>query len=86
MAAKISLKNIDLLGDIIRFHRDRAGLSRVELATIAGIGKTAIYDVEKGKKTVRLKTLLVILDTLNLRLELDGPLMAEFEDADDAKS
>ncbi len=69
---------IDKIGDIVRFHRKRAGLTQMELATLAGIGKTAVFDVEKGKQTVRLNTLAAILDVLNIRIQLEGPLINDW--------
>ena len=35
------------LSEIVLFHRQQSGLSRNQLADIAGVGKTAIYDIEK---------------------------------------
>jgi transcriptional regulator with XRE-family HTH domain len=86
MARKINAKNANILGRIIQFHRKAAGLSRIELAAIAGIGKTAIFDIEKGKATIQLNTLLQLLDALNIAVHLDSPLMALFEDSENAKS
>ena len=57
-------------GQAIREHRKAAGLSQAELSRLAGVGKTAVFDIEKGKSTVRLATLLRVLDALSLRLEL----------------
>lgn len=71
----------DELGDALRYHRERARLSRRQLSALSGISETAIYDVEHGKETVKLQTLLPLLDTLNLSLRLDGPLMDEFTSA-----
>jgi len=82
----MEIKNISLLGLIIQFHLRAAGLSRIEPAQIAGIGKTAIFDIEKGKPTIQLNTLLKLLDALNITVHLDSPLMARFEDSDDAES
>jgi y4mF family transcriptional regulator len=70
---------IDKIGDVISFHRKRAGLTQMELATLAGIGKTAVFDVEKGKQTVRLNTLTAILDVLNIRIRLEGPLISDWQ-------
>lgn len=61
-------------------------MSRVKLAPIAGVGKTVVYDIENGKATVRLKTLPAVLETLNLKVEIDGPFLTEFEETEDAKS
>ena len=63
------------LGRIVRYHRDRAGLSRKDLATIAGVGKTVIYDIEHGKETVQLRSLLKVLHALNISMQVDSPLM-----------
>ena len=68
------------LGKIIQYHRKRSGLSRIALAELAGIGKTVVFDLEKGKKNVRLQTVLSILGVLNISLELKSPLMAECND------
>ena len=45
------------LGELILFHRKRAGLSREACALLAGVGKTAVYDLEHGKETIRMDTL-----------------------------
>jgi HTH-type transcriptional regulator/antitoxin HipB len=63
------------LAVVILTHRKAAGLSRTKLAEMAGVGKTVIYDIEKGKETVQLDTLLKILKVLNIKLEFKSPLM-----------
>jgi y4mF family transcriptional regulator len=85
MAAKIDLKNFKALGKIILYHRKKAGLSRIDLATVSGVGKTVIYDIENGKETVKLKTLLKILNALNISASLESPLMERFTENNDAK-
>lgn len=67
------------IGSIVRYHRKRAGLSRKALATIAGVGKTVIYDIEHGKQTMQYLTLMRILEALNITLRLESPLMEAFE-------
>jgi HTH-type transcriptional regulator / antitoxin HipB len=64
--------------DIIRTHRKAAGLSRAQLSEMAGVGKTVIYDIEKGKQTIQLDTLLKILKVLNIKFELKSPLMKTY--------
>ncbi|MFC1595837.1 helix-turn-helix domain-containing protein [Candidatus Margulisiibacteriota bacterium] len=71
------------IGQIIRFHRRQARLSQIELADLAGIGKTAVFDLEKGKETVKLITLQKVLSVLNIKLNLDSPLMAEYKKANE---
>ena len=67
----------DDLGRIIQYHRKQSGLSRIALAELAGVGKPAVFDPEKGKNNVRLQTLLSIMSVLNISLELKSPLMGQ---------
>lgn len=64
----------ETLGLAIQTNRKAAGLSRVQLADLAGVGKTAVFDVEHGKPTVRLNTLLVLMDALNMSLKIEAPV------------
>lgn len=64
---------------ILRFHRKRAGLSQQELARLAGVGKTAVFDLEKGKETVQLDTLRKIFLALNITMRFESPLMQEYD-------
>jgi HTH-type transcriptional regulator/antitoxin HipB len=64
-----------LLASIIRKHRKAAGLSQLQLAEMAGVGKTVVFDVEKGKETIQLNTLQKILTVLNIKVQLDSPYM-----------
>jgi y4mF family transcriptional regulator len=73
-------KSDHLIGAIVRYHRKKAKLTQLALARSAGVGKTAVFDVEQGKKAVRLKTLQQILHVLNIRLKFEGPLMGKFEE------
>ncbi len=64
---------------IILFHRKKAGLSRNELTELAGVGKTVIFDLEKGKTSVKLSTVRKILEALNIELKFQSPLMEDYE-------
>jgi y4mF family transcriptional regulator len=79
MAVKINTENILKIGSIVQFHRKQAGLSRIDLANISGVGKTVVYDIENGKETVRLNTLLKVLETLNISISLDSPLVDRYK-------
>jgi len=56
------------LGQAVRDHRKTAGLTQLALAELAGVGKSAVFDIEKGKPTVRLETLIRVLAALNMEL------------------
>lgn len=58
---------------IIRDYRKQTGLSQLAVARLAGVGKTVVFDIEKGKETVQIKSLLKILDVLNIQIELKTP-------------
>ena len=63
----------------VHYCRKQSGLSQQELATLAGVGKTAIFDIEKGKQTVQLNTLLKVLGVLNIQMKFETPF-ADLED------
>ncbi len=65
-----------IIGDIVKFHRKKAGLNQKGLAELAGVGKTVIFDIEKGKETIKYKTLINVLHVLNIKIELKSPLMS----------
>lgn len=61
------------LGEHIRTAREARSLSQKELADLAGIGKTAMFDLEHGNPGVRLNTLLAVLHELKMDLKLIPP-------------
>ncbi|MCK5368680.1 MAG: helix-turn-helix transcriptional regulator [Cyclobacteriaceae bacterium] len=63
------------LAVIIRMHRKAAKLTQLQLAELAGVGKTVVFDIEKGKETVKLITLRKILKVLNIEMQLTSPLL-----------
>ncbi len=68
------------LNEIVLFHRKQSGLTRNQLADLAGVGKTVIYDIEKGKETIRLSTLQKVLRVLNVKISFTSPLMEAFDE------
>jgi len=69
----------DEIGNVVKFHRKQSGLSQQKLATLAGVGKTVIYDIEKGKATIQINTLMKVLDVLNIRVKLQTPFDSNVE-------
>jgi len=63
------------IGEIIKFHRKQAGISQKELADLAGIGKTAVFNLEMGNSNFRIETLLNIMEILNIKINFTSPLM-----------
>lgn len=64
-----------ILATVIKKHRKAAGLSQLRLAEMSGVGKTVIFDIEKGKETIQLDTLRKILAVLNIKVQLTSPFM-----------
>ncbi len=78
MAVKIvQITKPEDLAIIILNQRKKSKLSRDQLAIIAGIGRTAIFDIEHGKTTYQIDTLLKILSVLNLNLSVSGIISGE---------
>ena len=63
------------IGSIILTHRKSSGLTQSQLAQMAGVGKTVVFDIEHGKQTVRLETLMKIMKVLNIKMQLTSRLM-----------
>ena len=62
------------LGALIKKKKKKAGLTQLELADLAGVGKTTVFDIEKNKETVRLNNLFAVLRVLNIKIEFKSPL------------
>lgn len=63
------------LKSIVREHRRLSGLTQAELAKLAGVGKTVIFDIEHGKETVQLDTLKKVLSILNIQMVFKSPVL-----------
>lgn len=59
------------LGSASREARKRLGLTQPQLALAAGVGVRFIVDLEAGKPTVRLESVLRVLDALGGELKID---------------
>ena len=68
------------LPEIIRYHRKKSGLSQKELADLAGVGKTVIFDIEKGKTTIQWSTLEKVLIVLNIKIKFESPFINDDKD------
>lgn len=61
------------LGAAVRRRRKALGLSQLDLSRYAGCGLAFLYDLERGKPSVRLDKVLDVLEVLGIELRLaDG--------------
>lgn len=70
MTVILEEKNLSVL---VKSNRKKAGLSQIELAELAGVGKTLIFDVENGQTNVRFTNLLKVLRVLNVKISVETP-------------
>ncbi len=73
------------LGEIVKYHRKKAGLTQNALAVLAGVGKTVVFDIEKNKQSVQWDTLRKVLRALNISIVFESPLMHELRKSPNEK-
>lgn len=66
------------LASAIRWHRKQAKLAQSELALLAGVGKTVIFDIEHGKQSVTFDKLLKVCAALQIELHWNSRLDKKF--------
>ena len=62
------------LGLFIKKHRKLANLTQIELANLAEMGKTTVFDIEKNKETVSWKNIKAVLHILNIKIKFESPI------------
>ena len=60
------------LGAAVLTARNKLGLTQPQLAMAAGVGVRFIVELEAGKPTIRLETLLKVLQALGGSLAVEG--------------
>ncbi|OAI01979.1 transcriptional regulator [Methylomonas methanica] len=68
----INIQSTQQLGQALRSARKQFGLTQSELALAAGVGVRFIVDLEAGKPTVRLETVMRVIEALGGQVMLDG--------------
>lgn len=58
------------IGKMIRERRKKLGINQQTLADLAGVGINTLLAIERGEGNPQLSTLLSILDTLGLQLDI----------------
>ena len=72
MKTRTTIKSPQELGEALRSARKQLGLTQPRLALAAGVGVRFIVDLESGKPTVRLDSVLRVIDALGGVINLDG--------------
>jgi HTH-type transcriptional regulator / antitoxin HipB len=60
------------LGQLLRDARQQLGLTQAKLALAAGVGVRFVVDLEAGKPTVRLASVMQVVSALGGELCIDG--------------
>ena len=58
------------IGNIIKERRKRLGVNQQTLADLAGVGLNTLVAIERGEGNPQLNTLMTILDTLGLQMDI----------------
>lgn len=64
---------INHIAKTVREHRKAAGLSQADLALLAGVGRSSVFEIEKGKESTRISSVIKVLSALNIEVELNSP-------------
>ena len=72
MKTMATIQSPQQLGDVLRAARKQLGLTQPQLALAAGVGVRFIVDLEAGKPTVRLETVLRVIEALGGVIHLSG--------------
>ncbi len=67
-----STRVADRIGETVLQERERLGLRQDEVALAAGVSTRVIHQIENGKATSRLDSLIPVLDALGIELEVRG--------------
>lgn len=67
-----SIQTTQHLGVAIRAARKQLALTQPQLALAAGVGVRFIVDLEAGKPTLRLETVLRVIDALGGTVQISG--------------
>ena len=63
--------NAKEIGNIIKERRKHLGVNQQTLSDLAGVGLNTLVAIERGEGNPQLCTLLTILDTLGLQMDIN---------------
>lgn len=79
-----NIRSTQQLGQVLRAARKQLSLTQSQLALAAGVGVRFIVDLEAGKPTLRLETVLRVIDALGGEINLSGLAGVTEESSDDS--
>lgn len=79
-----NIRSTQQLGQLLRAARKQLRLTQSQLALAAGVGVRFIVDLEAGKPTLRLETVLLVIDALGGEINLSGLPGVTEESSDDS--
>lgn len=79
-----NIRSTQQLGQVLRAARKQLRLTQSQLALAAGVGVRFIVDLEAGKPTLRLETVLRVIDALGGEINLSGLTGVTEESSDDS--
>ena len=59
------------IGNTIKERRKQLGVNQLTLSELAGVGLNTLVAIERGEGNPQLNTLLTILDTLGLQMDIN---------------
>lgn len=62
--------NTKEIGNVIKERRQSLKVKQLELSELAGVGINTLVAIERGQGNPKLETLLSILDTLGLQIDI----------------
>lgn len=60
-----------IIGETIKERRKSLNINQPTLAALAGVGLNTLVAIERGTGNPKIETLLSVLDTLGLKIEID---------------
>ncbi len=67
----IEIMTLQEIGNTIKERRKKLGVNQQTLADLAGVAVNTVVAIERGEGNPHLATLLTILDTLGLRIDIN---------------
>ena len=63
------------VGAVIRATRKALGVTQADLALTSGTGLRFVVDLEQGKETCQIAKVLLVVQTLGIRIQLTPPAL-----------